>query len=435
MHDSRLLDWALVLLLGCVYSGAERYFVTFSTALHYVFDVLLAVLAIVKLLRARSAARTLRTLGPYVLVLVAYITWGTFVSTTPADVFGRGTALLILNLLLLTATAAVLQTRATLRRLAGVAQIAVLGNLVITIYELSHPEYVAQLAYRLNPLATAFNGLRPAGLWSNPNDAGVAMLFGFVLSFWAPRPLALLGRTAAIVGIFLTSSREAEYPLLICVGLYTAWSAISALRSRSPRLLRKAATAICTVAAAAASVPLLFQLPGAKNVFMYAVARFLDFGQGLTNQSPTDPGRSALATQYLNRYLTGPWQGSGLFTFQGTDFILGAHNMYIMVLGEAGPVVLLLYVATLLYALARQANFPLLPTDRVVHSLLWVVIVLVAFVSHNLFDSAFAIMLMGAVFCAPDALQVMRGQESHGLPTAPRGRPVSQHKRLTPQGI
>ena len=396
------VDWALALMVGVIFSGAERYFAGYSHAVHYIFDVVLVALAFVVLARRGRASNGVRALVPYMTVLLLYVVWGIFVSRDPSDAIGPGLNLVILNALLLTSVAAATRDRRGIRRLAGIVQAAVLANLAISLFELTHPLYITQLARTLSPTATAFNSLRPAGLWANPNDAGVAMLFGFILSLYAPRPLAWAGRIGAIIGIFLTGSREAQYPLIACITLYFVARIASSRGTDLHRLLRKAAVVILASATGLGLLPGVARLAGADTVISYSVTRFLDFGQQM--QTPEDPSRGATAIQYLDRYLGGPWQGNGLLTFQGSNTVLGAHNMYIMVLGESGPIVLLLFLAALVYGLIRQAFVRLTLQDRVIHGLLWLVLISFAAISHNLFDSPFAILLAGVTFSIPDAL-------------------------------
>ena len=120
------------------------------------------------------------------------------------------------------------------------------------------------------------------------------------------------------------------------------------------RLVRNVAAVACGAVTFAASAPLLQGLAGSQNVIAYSTERLLDFSQ----QSSTvlDPSRGFLASTYLNKYLAGPWQGNGLFAFHGSGLNFGAHDMYIMMLGESGPLVALLYVGVLVYGIARQVT-------------------------------------------------------------------------------
>ena len=261
---------------------------------------------------------------------------------------------------------------------------------------------IVQLANRLSTSAQFYSVQRPAALWANPDAAGVALLVGFVLSFWGRGWLMWLGRAAAVIGILLSSSREALYPLLLFVVFYAVAKVVVATRHERKLLLGKLIGVVVGVAAALASAPAVSAAVGAQSVLTYALARFADFGQNV--QSNTDPSRQSLWGIYFGRYLNGPWQGNGLFAFQGTTQVLGAHNMFVVVLGETGPLVFLLYCGVFLYALGQRMALKLLAQDRILVGLLWMIALFESFVSHNAFTDVTLILLFAIMLCLPNAL-------------------------------
>src|SRR2546427_452442 len=97
--------------------------------------------------------------------------------------------------------------RRRLATLAYLIQLAVLLNVALVLWEAVDYTLTRSLA---NFAHTAYYVLeRPGGLWVQPNDAAIALLFGALLSFWArgPRPVIWLARAGSVVAIFLTASR------------------------------------------------------------------------------------------------------------------------------------------------------------------------------------------------------------------------------------
>ena len=131
--QGRGLDWVLALLMAFVFSGAERYLVTYSNALHYGFDGVLLVVAILSLSRHHKWLGLGRAAGPYALFLIVYVGWGSVVADQPYVALGRGLDMLVLNALIFLGVAAAIRDQRSLERFALVVQVAVLVNVAISL--------------------------------------------------------------------------------------------------------------------------------------------------------------------------------------------------------------------------------------------------------------------------------------------------------------
>jgi len=150
-------------------------------------------------------------------------------------------------------------------------------------------------------------------------------------------------------------------------------------------------------------IPSVVSSLGGGDVANSSVARFLDITQSSTAQSYAT--RQDLASQWLQLYLEGPVVGEGLFTFEGRPDlgIDGAHDTYILVLGETGPLIFLAYVGLLVYGirLARRAPPGL---DRLTVYLMWAAYLLEGLASHNQIDGLAGILCIAVLFTLPFAL-------------------------------
>jgi O-Antigen ligase len=386
--------------LALIYSGAERYFPSVWRPLHYGFDLVL-VAAIALLLIAAPSRGVLRVV-PYGLWICLYYAWGVAVAPNRSTVWSTAASDLILNGLILSAVALAVRSRSDVSSLASYVQVAVTTNLVFALMQAIDWHILVAMANVLN--SSTYNIYRPAGMWIDPNVAGISYLFGFLLSLLVQdrRALAWLGRAGATVGILLTGSREAMYPLLVCWAIVTLMAVY-----RHPTMLRRVAKSrvpagvLATIVAVALGAALIAWFSPIRDAVGYNLHRFLD----ASARGPAEPSRLQLATYWLDRAIHGPWYGTGVFSFQGNGrTVFGAHNIYLTTWGEVGVPLLAVYLAVLAvgFIWMTRARIPI--ADRVTLAMMWAAYLVLGFTGHNQFSVVESIVVVGLLYTVPAAL-------------------------------
>jgi hypothetical protein len=399
----RLAGVGLAACLAVVYSGVERYFYVISRPLQYGFDGLMLAATLACLWSSRRSRLLTLALVPYLAWIVGFHLWGYAVSPSQVDVLPGAAGAVALNLLLLTAVAAAAGVRGGLQALVSLLQVAALANVGLALWETGHRDVTFRLAALVQ--SGYYNALRPAGLWIQPNDAAMALLFALIVSLFARRPAPAwiwLARAASLVGIYLSGSRSGLYPLVACLALF----AVARLRSIRPGagawaalLLAGAVLVACLALLVELQAPALRDLTGG-----YDVGRFADLAQA--DRTPSDPSRTSLAGVWLDRAVNGPWQGSGLYSFRSLNpAVQGAHDVFIAIWGEAGLGWLVAYLAVLGASLAAFVRARLPARDRAALGCFWLVYVLEGLVDHSQLSSVVLIIVVGLLLALPAALE------------------------------
>ncbi|SRR5579862_87975 len=387
------LSQAVLLCILCVaFAGCLPYFEPVSPVLLFGTYLLLAGCIAVCLCFHWPSSRNAASIAPYLGWLLCYFLWGMLVS--PNDYVVREGAKVLLKNALIAGAVALAIDRRTVKGFAQLAQIAVLCNLAVCFAEVADPGLVEKIARAHELDATAFNILRPAGLWSNPDEAAFALVFALLLSRWAAGLLGWLGRGGAVVGIFLGASRTGAYLLALC-GAFYAWLW---LRTR-----RRFAAWIAVALAAGAGV-ILAQSGLREN---WQVRRFLDFAEETRDSG--DVSRVEIARDAIHKALNGPWYGNGLFAFQSNREFpavldVPAHNIYLAVWGETGVPLAVAYLLALGFGFSRVFRTPLRKRDAIAVGLMWLCYLVIGFTWHNQFTSFAGMLYIALLFRLPDAL-------------------------------
>ena len=228
---SRLVLFAEIFV---IYIGAQPFLIMFSPDLLYGTYVVIGACAVGILCFERVASRSVLSTVPYLVwLLVFYCIWGTMMKLDGGPWAYRDhpgkfdddevIKMFVKNVVVLSAFALAVINRRDLARAANWFQIGALLNLAICFWEVWDPNVISSLALDRDPEVNAFNVLRPAGLWRNPDEAAFAFIFAFLISYWARRPLAWIGRLACLVGIYLTASRTGVYILALCAAIHFAF--------------------------------------------------------------------------------------------------------------------------------------------------------------------------------------------------------------------
>lgn len=403
--------------LAVIYSGGERYFASVSRLVHYGFDaVLLAAVAVLVIARPnRDALRLL----PYAVWICLYYAWGFAVSSDQSVIRSPAVSDVILNGLILSTVAFAVGSRSDASRVAMYIQLAVILNLVFAIAQAVNYHVLVEMSQILAPGTLSYNLYRPAGLWVNPNVAGIGYLFGFLVSLLIHqrRVIAWLGRAAAAVGILFTGSREAMYPLLFACGVL----ALLLAYRRSRRLKWLTAVKIPAIVPALIGVVVVGTSLAAwfspmREPITYNLHRFLD----ASARGPAEPSRVQLAAYWIGQALRGPWYGSGVFSFQGNGrTILGAHNIYITVWGEVGAALVAVYLAVLAIGIVWVVRAKLPTSDRVTLALMWLTYLVLGFTWHNQFSAVESIVVVGLLYMLPAAMTAPSAALARPFPLEP----------------
>lgn len=395
----------LAIVLG-IYLGAMPYLILFSPQLLYGVYLLIIGAAATILFFEWSAVRSFRWVAPYIAWVLFYCYWGALVGP-PEMPLGDVAKTCLKTILVIGGFALVVRGRRSLRQFASGVQVVALVNAGIAVWETSHPELIVKLARAHDPMATAFNVERPAGIWSNPDEASFAYLFALLVSCWGRGTLIWAGRAACCIGIFLTASRTGAYVLLFCSFLLLMGK-IGRVRWRPGGV---AAILFGLLGLCAGGVTLVkLAPPGTFDLSRNPqVMRVLDFSETDVRKNG-EPGRTDIARAAAFQALEGPWYGSGIYTFQLEPkdrfavLEVGAHNLYITVWGETGLLGGLSFLLLLTFGFSRLVRHSLAKEDRLRLTLLWLGYLVIALTWHNQLTSFAGMLYSGSLWHLPGVL-------------------------------
>ncbi|KPV51336.1 hypothetical protein SE17_21780 [Kouleothrix aurantiaca] len=280
-----------------------------------------------------------RAVMVYGFWLAFYFLWTLLVLPSAREQLPEVIRVLVRNATVLAAIPVVVRNRPNLNRLANGFQLVVLVNCAICIWESLDPTVIWAIANMRAEDISVVDPNRAAALWYNPNPAAFGFLIGALMSRWSRGWLMVAGRIAALVGIYLTVSRSGLYMLLLCGALYGTFRMRGVTMTLRRWVLVAGALALLLGAligvVAAGPGPLLPENGGGN----WNVQRLLD----VQEENSGDLSRVQLSEVALRAAMRGPWYGRGTFIFQGSPASpfkaytnVGAHNIYIVVVGEAG---------------------------------------------------------------------------------------------------
>lgn len=409
----------LMLLLALVYSNGFLFLIAVSPYLLYGFYLVLLGTICLGLYLEQAPLGILRGALPYLFWIALYGLLGTILSPYTALVLPETARMLLRSVLILAAVAVALRDRRDLAAFARLVQVAAIINGAVAVWEVRDPAITATIMTTLDPhFSLSLRGFRPGGLFINPDEAAFAFLFALVLSTRITGPLAWAGRVAAVVGIYLGASRAGAYLLAlygaILVGraLWRRWT----LGTVTVVVNGLALTVLLGIGAYHYAIG---YLPATTDLAIgdsFQLSRILDFSE----DSYSIPGyeRDNVTRAAAETALAAPVQGYGIFAMQGFELTtlsrvsttslgelgIGAHNMYLVVLGELGPFGLASYLLLLGFGLRAAATARLTPPDRLLVALLWLTYLLIGFVWHNLFTDVVGMIFTAFVYLVPTRL-------------------------------
>ncbi|HEX2912503.1 MAG TPA: lipid II flippase MurJ [Chloroflexia bacterium] len=448
------LQQSLLVMIAFIYSGLFFFLVSFSSLLLYGFYLLLGSTIVVCLLVNKQAIKGFRVILPYLLWILFYSVWGLLVTPYPGVVFPE-TLRLILRILLVTGAVVVaLSKLADISRLSFYIQLAAILNCLVSIWENADPFLTKQIADSLNSSFAKFSGYRPAGLWADPNEAAYAFIFALLLSRFNKGIFAWVGRFASIIGVYMSVSRSGTYLLVLCLVILF----VTKVRKIHINHLTIAITSFI-VAFILASLLLLVSTESPKLDLDFSnqwnISRLLDFSEtGAQNNSAFS--RGDLTLDGLNYALEGEWYGYGIFSFQGYGELsavdsstlmsrkgVGAHDIYVVILGEIGLFGLFLYLLVMALGFANTCKTTLESSHRLTMLLLWLVYLLIGLVLHLLFTSYTLLIYLALLYRIPQVLKPVslsqakaQSQSDRPILFKPAGKslltPITRNFRNTP---
>jgi O-antigen ligase len=178
---------------------------------------------------------------------------------------------------------------------------------------------------------------RAGGLYGNPNESGMAIVFGLAVGMSAvPRALRLPVLLVAAAGIGATLSRSAL--LCLCVLIVVL-------------LWRKELDLVPTVLVGAGVAALLVFTGGRLEALLDTGGALNKDTIGRLSMKADDSGRAGLAAKVWRMFLDSPWVGHGLATEREGRM---SHNIYLSLAAEHGVLGLLLVPALLGALVVRQ---------------------------------------------------------------------------------
>jgi len=397
----------LLVLLAVIFGGGFPFLLVISSYLLPAFYAVVIACLVLCFVVEGQVIDNFKSVLPYMAWIVFYCIWGTIVSPYRDLVIVDVLRVLIQTPLIFAALTFTLVDKRYLSRLANLFQVATLINVAICLWELAEPRLISDIAYTLNSNATAFSALRPAGLWSNPDEAAFALIFGLLLSRWSTGLLAWAGRIAAIAGIYITVSRTGVYILVLCGVLYFLFK-LKTIRFTSGRL-----ALIFGCLSLIAWIGMVFSAtagPAVADVDVsesWNISRILDFSESASGQQ----SRVELASVYVDLAVDAPWQGYGILTFQGFQGFIGtyisafssqgAHNIYLVVLGETGLYCFAIYVLVLAFGAMQVFNPGIPEAERLVLGLMWLSYLIIGLTWHNGFTAIAGMLYAGLLYHLP----------------------------------
>jgi O-antigen ligase len=380
-----------------------------------VVDVVALVVLLGCAYRAGAARRALAAVTPFLLWVVLFYAYGTAISTDAVSSASYALSRIIVGPVALVCVAFALRSRAGVRMVANVIALSCVINAILCVMQSSNHAFAMATSGLAAQVArdSALVSLRPAGLWNHPDETAIFFALGFALSHWARKDVAWAGRVAAVVGAFYTGSRVGVYSLAVFV------TAFALFRLSRPPIVHTAEMRMLWIgrnAALAVSVALLgFALvgsvstgagaPEAADPMAFRIRRFAN-----PLQEGERGSRRAVAAIWLDQALRSPWWGSGLGTFSNTPHLrlsrVGAHNMFIAVLGETGVFGLLGFLSVLGIGIVRAATARIGPEDKCVLVAAWVVWLIACNGQHTFLAARTYFVVWGLLYALPIALRV-----------------------------
>jgi len=335
----------------------------------------------------------------YLAFLVVYLAFGLIGSSGEAPKLWIADTLYALSYL--AAIYLIVDERGKLEDVLGFIVLLGAFTSMVNIYEFMHP-YTFVLSHSTG---------RAAGLLKNANTSAFIVNVSFIASIYILRTaesgkrvlLTMLLQGLMFLGVFVTFSREGllVFALAFLVQLFTTGK-------------KRAAVIFFLVLLLAASSALTVKYITSSSVVdvQRSFAKISSFLSGEID----DNDRLYLLRYHMDRFLRHPLTGNGLYSALiysvpeagrvGNDVPNGPHNMFALILSEAGvfpAAVYLVFLMSIFFRLIRRVRVPDESSKALGHVLLMLFSALFIhhFFSHMIIFSRYAMVLF-ALFLLPD---------------------------------
>lgn len=221
--------------------------------------------------------------------------------------------------------------------------VAVVVGVVINLISLFNHNF---LALPVNEWAS-----RPAGFYAQPNESGIALVLGMVLSVgilpsrWRV-PYAIL----VLAGVAVTFSREAVLGWLIVMVCLCVFNTIR----WKPLVIYLVLLTVCVTV-----VGLIVRKTNSMNMYNvdfyhYQIRRFYFILEGMHSDVSATDRWKVLQLGWVT-FLAHPWIGSGIGVTYHWSMPVSTHNMYLLYMDDYGIIGLFLYPA-LIWCMIRGAR-------------------------------------------------------------------------------
>jgi O-antigen ligase len=401
-RDGRItpLYFGMVMILMIMLSGAlPSFFYMFSRdAVWGIWVILLVAIAVLGF--QAWLPRLILPAIPLVIWLTFYVLWGTLAATY--TIFPSAVRLWFRFACIIASTAIVTSHPRRFALFANATQWVLLVNLLVVALLITYPEYQTHPFFLR--VDASLESDRFAGLWGDANMAGLVSLLFIVLSYWAKRWIAWIGRLSGATIVYLTASRTAFWIGMAFAVIYLLF--VAEKRSRSRALM-----AVMAVLLLGVGYVNLWQDSNTSFIKENPnLARVFDLSESKTREQGQE-SRVDLAKMWLSEAAKEPWFGYGLYSSEGDNSVetmvkrgfptQGTHNLYLALFIDAGWVGLLYFLALITLQLLKIRRIRLPSGERNVLFALCFVILVFAMTSHQMVTDYTGWMGFSLIFLLP----------------------------------
>lgn len=345
--------------------------------------------------------RLLYPLWPYLAWLACYLTLGLVVS--PTRVLPFALTIAFYTIVFSTTIAIFTSSENALRLFANSTQWILVFNIIFLLLLIRYPS-LQSIVTPDAQIGDAYQASKErfGGLWENPNMAGYVAVVGILLSTWATRWIAWLGRFSAVGLIYFSASRKASLMLV----------AVLLLNMLIVQRRNIKAWIILTVMGMVVLATLVF-----GNRYMGSSISALSSDQKIariTDIKEEDTGdgtRVDLFKSWLPIAARAPWYGYGLGAMSGYRSSrseprkelndVGTHNTYLGIWIDVGPIGLLAFLIVFIGYISKYFTYRFVPKVRWALLSLMLCNVVILTVSHNHLFCAEGLIAFSLFFLLP----------------------------------
>ncbi|MDE2236097.1 MAG: O-antigen ligase family protein [Gammaproteobacteria bacterium] len=209
--------------------------------------------------------------------------------------------------------------------------LAVVCGVIINIISIFHCDYLIPAQYG--------DACRSAGLYINPNDSAIALLFGMIFSIGTiPKAWRIVFAFCVMIGVVVTFSREAiagwlAITFMFCILGVIEWRKL---------LLWLAVSTVSTVLLLVVAIKTGILNAAAVSSYTVQLRRLVWFVHGLRSGASVDIRLKLLAKGW-EMFLKHPWIGNGIGSTDHWNLPYSTHNIYLYYMDDFGLAGLLLF--------------------------------------------------------------------------------------------